>query len=302
MTEHRFGGIWTEIKLETVIYYLECYTKALSHRDFDLWYIDAFAGTGSRTVEQVVGGLFQQQPISLETAVLAGSARRALAVTPRFHHFLFIEKEPERFMALEALKVTNPTRDIACLNVDANVKLRALTESHPWNLKDRGRARGVVFLDPYALQVEWATLKALAASRVMDVWYLFPIRDVVRQLAHDFRGIGPKEPTLDLVLGPDWRQLYKDRRPDDAVQLDMLSTPSEHPQRDADMRDIEQWFKTRLEGIFQHVTDPLQVLSAPGRQAFSLFLAISNPSTAAINLAKQFAKHAMISGERRASR
>src|SRR5271154_369413 len=51
---------------------------------------------------------------------------------------------------------------------------------------------GPLVLDPYALHVDWETLRALASTRVLDVWYLFPIRDTIRQLAHDFRGIGPK--------------------------------------------------------------------------------------------------------------
>ena len=55
MVDHDFGGPWTEIKLDAVEYYLECYTKALKRVGFDLTYIDAFAGTGSRDVEREVG-------------------------------------------------------------------------------------------------------------------------------------------------------------------------------------------------------------------------------------------------------
>ncbi len=51
MVGHRYGGTWTELKLDAVTYYLECYTKALTHRRFILWYIDAFAGTGDRIAD-----------------------------------------------------------------------------------------------------------------------------------------------------------------------------------------------------------------------------------------------------------
>jgi hypothetical protein len=50
--EHHYGGPWTEIKLDAVEYYLKCYTAALSKVPFDLWYVDAFAGTGTRTSER----------------------------------------------------------------------------------------------------------------------------------------------------------------------------------------------------------------------------------------------------------
>src|SRR5262249_54532640 len=54
MTGHAFGGPWTEIKLDAVQYYLECYSKALKRVGFDLTYVDAFAGTGSRDVQRTV--------------------------------------------------------------------------------------------------------------------------------------------------------------------------------------------------------------------------------------------------------
>jgi three-Cys-motif partner protein len=57
MVEHSFGGPWTEIKLDAVQYYLECYTKALTAKQFDLWYIDAFAGTGDRIPELLTFGI-----------------------------------------------------------------------------------------------------------------------------------------------------------------------------------------------------------------------------------------------------
>ena len=41
----RFGGRWTETKLEILEAYLNAYTTALKHKPFKLIYIDAFAGT-----------------------------------------------------------------------------------------------------------------------------------------------------------------------------------------------------------------------------------------------------------------
>jgi hypothetical protein len=73
--DHRFGGPWTEIKLDAVQYYLQCYTNALS-RTFMLWYIDGFARSGSRISKAVKGGLFERTPISVEHETLDGSARR----------------------------------------------------------------------------------------------------------------------------------------------------------------------------------------------------------------------------------
>jgi three-Cys-motif partner protein len=291
MLDHSFGGPWTEIKLGAVEYYLQCYTRALKRVGFDLTYIDAFAGTGFRNVTREVGGIFEGGPIVTIDEILAGSAQRALAVEPPFDHFRFIEKEPERCQALDRLREHHPSKDISVLPGEANQILRDLVKREPWIKKDTTKSRGVVFLDPYALHVDWITLQALAATQVLDIWYLFPIRDTIRQLAHNFEGVGPKETMLDRVLGPEWRELYS-IVPETEANRDLFDEPAELKiRRVVSVRQFEQWLKGRLEGEFRFVSQPLPILTAPSRQVFSLFLGVSNPSEAAIELAKKFVRY-----------
>ncbi len=165
MVEHPFGGPWTEIKLDAVEYYLKCYTKALKRVGFDLWYIDAFAGTGARDSERVVGGLFEGIPIQTVKEKLAGSARRAVAVRPQFDHFVFIEMDATRCEALAEIQAENQNIDIEVIRGEANGVLRNLVRQNPWVQKSAANSRGVVFLDPYALHVDWETLKSLASKR-----------------------------------------------------------------------------------------------------------------------------------------
>lgn len=288
----RWGGPWTVIKLDAVAYYLECYTKALS-RTFELWYIDAFAGSGQWTAERLGGGLFEGEPIAPVTEIMAGSARRALAVIPPFQHFVFIEKDPARHTVLEALKSEYPDRTIEVLPGDANEELRRLVAREPWVRRDQGYSRGVVFLDPYALQVDQATLHTLASTKILDVWYLFPLAAVTRQLARDHSGVGPKAPKLDRVLGPNWlTDLYQTPPPEGPAQPSLLNHLSTSPtMRDASYRQIEQWFRGQLETAFPYVSEPLPLLTERGHQLFSLFLAVSNPRPQAIALAKHFASY-----------
>lgn len=295
-SEHSFGGPWTEIKLDAVVYYLECYTRALRRTTLDLWYIDAFAGSGERSEQRLVGGIFDGTPLETRTEKLAGSARRALAVEPRFHHFVFIEQNEERCAALAALKVEFPDRDIHVLRGDANSEIIRLFNEGPWRLKDRGPRRGVVFLDPYSLQVDWSTLEALASTHVVDVWYLFPLRDVVRQLARDFRGIGPKKRMLDRVLGPKWRDLYEESSRVQPSAFGDLFPDQPEVRRTATQRQIETWFRSQLASIFPYASEPLPILTGPTRQAFSLFLAVANPSRRAKELAEHFASR--VTGKR----
>jgi three-Cys-motif partner protein len=289
--EHRYGGPWTEIKLDAVEYYLTCYTRALKRAGFDITYIDPFAGTGSRDVERRVSGGLLGEPEVFVTENLAGSARRALNVKPQFDHLIFIEKAPTRCVALNELKHINLHRDIEVIPGEANNELKKLVQREPWCRKDASKSRGVVFLDPYALDVEWSTLQALASTRVLDVWYLFPIRDTIRQLAHNFEGIGPKKPTLDRFLPPGWsNELY-------AIAPDHQRTSLFDEQIEPELRRVvsrsqfEDWLRRRLLDEFEFVSEPLPILTTQQRQAFSLFLAVSNPSRPAIELAEKFVRH-----------
>src|SRR4029078_1508228 len=135
-------------------------------------YIDAFAGTGSREAERTSGGLFGS--IEIVTESFAGSARREIAIEPRFDHLIFIEKRKAACASLTALQAEFPDRDIRVLQGDANKTLCGLIEQATWRQRAKSQSRGVVFLDPYALQVDWKTLQALASTKVLDVWYLFP--------------------------------------------------------------------------------------------------------------------------------
>jgi three-Cys-motif partner protein len=76
--EHEFGGPWTEIKLDAISDYLGFYTAALKaqpnpSRPFELWYVDAFAGSGERTATIESGGLFEGTPVTRARVQLDGS-------------------------------------------------------------------------------------------------------------------------------------------------------------------------------------------------------------------------------------
>lgn len=49
MKQHKFGGIWTRMKLDVLGQYLRFYVTALKNQPFTLHYADAFAGTGTHS-------------------------------------------------------------------------------------------------------------------------------------------------------------------------------------------------------------------------------------------------------------
>ena len=164
---HLFGGPWTQRKLGVVREYLRLYATALKNQSFERIYIDAFAGTGDRTDKRHDSLPLLDLPEF--DAVAKGSARLALEVEPAFHHYILIERATRRASELEALKAEFPNLKIEIVNADGNEAIAAVCSATNWR-----RTRGVVFLDPYGLQVTWATLVAIAATKALDVWVLFP--------------------------------------------------------------------------------------------------------------------------------
>ena len=108
MAEHKFGGDWTESKLSRLQKYLKAYrqifTQNKNARYFKTWYVDAFAGTGSRTTSTPATGqtVFEDIYEDKETSEYRdGSAKIALGLPEPFDHYLFIEKSKGRVGTLK---------------------------------------------------------------------------------------------------------------------------------------------------------------------------------------------------------
>lgn len=228
-----FGGHWTREKLDILERYLDAYTTALKDQEFNLWYIDAFAGTG-----QVELSTDDQSEVR---RFVNGSAKRAISINNKpFDKLLFVEQDTKRFSELRQLRETFSNRDITIENSDANVFLLNLSDD--W----RGR-RGVLFLDPFATQVEWATLQRVASFNALDTWILFPVSAISRMLPKSKRpdDIDQKWVTrLTRVFGNEsWRDLY---RP--STQPDLFN--SETRERTPGVEGLLNIYKRELSDLF----------------------------------------------------
>ncbi len=279
MEDHYFGGAWTEIKLDILRKYLDFYTKALSKQGFELLYIDAFAGTGSRT--EIISGApilgLEEKKISLD-----GSARIALNIEQPFDRYLFIETNSKRIKELEKLRAEFRNTYIKIENADANTVIAELASKPIW---DSNKFRGVIFIDPYGMEVSWETLKAIKMTESFDVWYLFPISGVCRQAARDYAKMEEyKKDALDKLFGTrDWEKAFYKK-----VSQQGLFEDTENIVRQLTINQIEEWVSKRLKTIFPHVSNPV-VLPPSGAQLYSLFFCISNQSPKAIGLATKAA-------------
>lgn len=286
--DHEFGAQHTDLKLSLIEGYLKFFTTALRSHFTELWYIDAFAGTGTRTVrvEARDGDLFDA-PVAESVEQRRGSAQIAIDVVPHFSRLVFIDSKPKHCEALRELAAKHPDREIVVVQDDANRSIQSAIAWEGWR-----SARAVLFLDPYGMEVEWQTLEAIAKTGAIDVWFLFSLSGLYRQATRNSDKITPdKRAAITRMLGTDaWeKELYSD-----LGQSDMFGDgPS---QRTKDVKGLEQYVKRRLETIFAKVFEPKALPVEEKPQRFSLFLCISNPAPKALGLSTKIANHILKAG------
>ena len=291
---HEFGGVSTDLKLALVEGYLRGFTQALKQQPWDLWYIDAFAGTGERTV-QIAGdeGNLLEDASEARIERLRGSARIALEVEPPFQRLIFIEKNSRHCAALRALLAEFPHRNAEVIEADANDAICDLVQRTRW-----GGIRAVMFLDPYGMHVAWETLRAIRSTKAIDVWYLVCLAGLFRQAPISAADLSPdKRAAITRTVGTtDWEaELYQPPLVQDMFLDASLTTPAvatRQPGVDA----IESYFYKRLRTLFPAVVGPRRLRNNRNVPMFSLFFVISNPSGAAIALATKMANHMLKAG------
>jgi three-Cys-motif partner protein len=278
VTAQQFGGTWTEEKLECVRKYLSAYMAIFRAnkyaRKYATLYVDAFAGTGYRCAAPDVcddASLFAARADEDGVRFLDGSAANALLMDRPFDHYVFIEADEDKAKALEGLKERFPAlKDrIKVEPEDANKWLPEWCKKLDWR-----KHRAVVFLDPYATEVEWSTVEALAGTHGTDLWLLFPLSATNRLLT---RKTEPPESwgrRLDRVFGTgDWRTHFYPR-----TEVTTLFGTEEAALREADFESITGYVISRLLTVFPCVTkSPLVLRNSKNVPLFLLCFASHKP-------------------------
>ena len=221
-------------------------------------------------------------------ALLDGSARLALKTAPRFDRYVFIERSPERCAQLELLKQEFPdlAKDIQIRRGDANSEIRELCS------KDWSSHRAVLFLDPYGMQVDWTTVEAIARTKAIDLWLLFPLGIGVNRLLTKSGDIPDSwRRRLNLLLGTEewYEEFYR------SESTPMLFGGAAERVVKASTETIGRYFNNRLKSIFAAVADEPKVLrNSANSPLYLLCFAAGNPRGAPIAL--RIANHLLKKG------
>lgn len=270
----KFGGFWTEEKLRLFTRYLEAYLKALQYQKFHKIYIDAFAGTGEIETKD-------------RDILIPGSVKRALSASKRFDKYIFIEKDPNKVSQLKELidtKFSYLSDRIYIRCGDANEELQKLAHKYDWI-----HNRGLLFLDPFATSVEWETLKEIAQTQAIDVWYLFPLAAVNRMMPNNGKIDLNCEKNITRILGShEWKkEFYKQSR-----EVSLFDSQSEEVTKDANTDQIKEYIIKRLNSIFPCVSQKPRILRNSKNAPMFLFcFAISSTSKKAQKLGLKIANY-----------
>ena len=281
-THQQFGGQWTSRKLDVLAGYLQSYTTALKNkptpeRPFQKAFIDAFAGSGYREVRQASDESNETQRLLFPDlagdepqSLLDGSARLALKTDPPFDRYIFIERSRDRCSHLENLKdeFSELANRIHIRQGDANERIQHLCD------RDWRSRRAVLFLDPYGLQVDWTTIEAVAQTRAIDLWLMFPLGIGVNRLLTKSGDI-PEEwrQRLNRLLGTeDW---YDEFYSVESTPT-LFGTDQERLVK-ATMETIGRYFNNRLGQIFAGVAgEPGVLRNTKNNPLYLLCFAVGN--------------------------
>lgn len=242
-------GYRSEVKLEIVRDYASAYSRILNSKKLSHIYIDAFAGAG--------------QHISRGTGeFVAGSPSNALAVTPPFREYHFIDLDTHKVERLRRIAASN--RDVRVYEGDCNEIL--LQQILP-TLEFESYRRALCLLDPYGLDLRWEVMFRAGQLGTIDMFLNFPVMDMNRTaLWRDPERVRPGlADRMTRFWGDEsWRQAAY------STSGNLFEIPEKEPNE-----SIAQAFRERLTKVagFKRVPDPLPMRNSNGATVYYLYFA-----------------------------
>lgn len=251
-------GKWSEEKLNLLGKYLNSYTNIMKGQAWcknGYYYIDAFAGTGKPKSKD-------------EERYIDGSPLAALKIEHPFRSYIFIEQERWRIKKLEKLKEEFNNIDIEIKEGDCN---RIISKDIVTKIRYENFNRGIIFLDPFGMDIEWSTIENIANTRALEIFINFPVMAINRSILIN----NPDKLTKDKIGqmnkfwgSPDWMSdIYKETSDLFGPRIEKASQTGE---------SLGNLFKNRLKEVFPEVTFPLVMKNSNNAPLYCLIFAGHN--------------------------
>ena len=215
--------------------------------------------------------------------ILDGSA--ILSLKYDFDEYYFMEIDADRLNNLqETIKKDYPDKydKVRFINGDSNNKLKEILKKI--TVKDRC----FMFLDPYALELDWEVIEGISRSSCggIDLWYLFPLNAISRVIPKDRRKLTVNEKLITKILGTEeWENtLYE---VDNQINL-----WGETNKKRVEYNKLIEFIMNRFKKLFPYVFNDEILLknSYKSSPLFLLCFMMTNKSDNAVNLADRLVK------------
>lgn len=288
-----FGGQWTKQKLHIIEEYLKAYSLVLKNQKVKKIYVDGFAGSGKTEIKQdskdsIELFVVQDNINNTKTSIIDGSP--LLSLKYNFDEYYFIELDHERANKLKENVLNSfPEKagQVHIITGDSNFELLNVVS------KITKYDRCLMFLDPYALELNWSTLEAISKCGVIDLWYLFPL-SIIRLMNKDGKITEANKERINMIIGSsDWyNSIFKKSN-----QINMFGEVSYDR---ISYEELLKFFMQRFSSIFTYVSQYSKVLNNADKNApmFMLCFMMTNDSPKAIGAADRIVKGIIKSTEK----
>ncbi|MBM3211390.1 three-Cys-motif partner protein TcmP [Candidatus Poribacteria bacterium] len=252
-------GKWSENKLELLRKYLNAYTTIMKDQEWcknGYYYIDAFAGTGKPKAKD-------------EDRYIDGSPIVALKLKYPFSGYIFIERTDWRIKRLKELMKQYPDIDIQIKHGDCNtIIINEITTK----IRYENFNRGIIFLDPFGMNVEWYTIEKIANTRALEIFLNFPVMAINRTVLRNnpYKLSKKQIERMNRFWGSiDWKtDIYQEIPNLLGIHIEKIIQSA---------NDLGLMFKKRLEQLFPDVTFPIVMKNSKESPLYCLIFAGHNP-------------------------
>jgi three-Cys-motif partner protein len=271
---NRFGGGWTEAKMEIIVSYTKAYLTIMNKQHWvKTIYFDGFAGSGLISSDS-------------SEELKKGTALRILdIIQPKpFDIYYFVELDTEYKCALEQILGTKYAgRNTHAVQGDCNDKLISLADY----LKRHTEYRALAFIDPYGMSVRWKSIESLKGLGV-DLWILVPTGLGVNRLLQNDGDIDPAWfKRLEEFLGIEKKEImdhfYKKQIRNTLFGEETYLTK----ERNAVLKAGEL-YKMKLNTVFEYVSESFIMRNTQNAIMYHFMMATQN--TSALKIANQVIK------------
>lgn len=265
MNDNKFGGSWTELKIEILESYVKQYLTVFKNQPHQkLLYFDGFAGSGDIEMGSIN---------EIDRQVIEGAAIRILKIDkPRtFDMYYFVEKKKILAKSLEnKIKETFPNKKFYVQAKDCNQKLKDLAK---FLRSAKGKLYKVLgFIDPKGMQLEWSALENLRGLPI-DLWVLNPTSGTNRILVKNGEIDESWLNRLELFLGmprEEIKDYFYSKRPTLFGEIDFVK--ENNP-----INKLHSLYASRIAGnIFKYVSNPKVLNNSSGSPLFHFFMATNS--------------------------